>query len=714
MTYFSRWLPTLALLASFVTAGRGQSAAPPAAIPEWPFTSAPARYLVDLNLDIPGTANGKIMLINLYLPDPKWAAMPVRVFTDTGVAVASDFITTVPGEAAALVVDSSSGAKHYQVYLGSNWPAMHLTDTKQSVWLESRDGDGTVITNLPDMLKAWDRAPAVNRRAITNGMFEGGNRFGPQTNLLTHMQGWFDVAAPEHLQFADSSADASFVLVDGKEVVEWPGNHDRGWGPAGPPQGAVDLAAGLHVVDYYNAYVASPEGYPPLSCALAVKGGAFTHWTMLTSDKPFFRPCAYGRIPVYQTQKDVPGAGTMVTAPPLALMWSIGEQCVIRTDLADIGMIQMRFQTQVDSKNEIVWTFDDGSTANGRDVTHLFLRPGLRTVHIAMKDGDKEVATLDQTVSVHAIWSNPAQSPDPQPGMFDSLLGRDPAAFSASDLVGCYALATQWLRSDALLKLAPALTAKMSEVSDADLAYVAKGAAYLAREDWTHSAEEIALLRALIDRCGKGTPTPAVVAVGSEARLALARLVYKTSDKLDDVKVLLDGINAASLTDEEPHVLQLLKADMLLAAGDVPGARKEYVRLTGDPSGPDVRSSIRRTAKIGQARAYIDSKDYDAAETALNEVAWKAPIEKLSPDWALARLRLYQEEGLPGPAFIWAKRLMPVLTETGRSELLLRLTDLAFAQGDNDLAQKTLSELLKKHPYSEEAAQAKQKWPGKG
>ena len=47
----------------------------------------------------------------------------------------------------------------------------------------------------------------------------------------------------------------------------------------------------------------------------------------------------------------------------------------------------------------------------------------------------------------------------------------------------------------------------------------------------------------------------------------------------------------------------------------------------------------------------------------------------------------------------------------GRSELLYRLTDLALSQNDGDLAHKTLSELIKKHPYSEEAALAKEKWP---
>jgi TolA-binding protein len=66
---------------------------------------------------------------------------------------------------------------------------------------------------------------------------------------------------------------------------------------------------------------------------------------------------------------------------------------------------------------------------------------------------------------------------------------------------------------------------------------------------------------------------------------------------------------------------------------------------------------------------------------------------------------------LPQPAFLWAKRLMPVINSAGRSELLFHLTGLAFAQNDVDLAHKTLDELLKKHPYSEEAAKAKEKWP---
>jgi tetratricopeptide (TPR) repeat protein len=648
------------------------------------------------------------------MADLKWESMPIRVFTDAGVAVGSDVVSTAPGEPLQLVFDSSSGSKYYHIYVGSNWPAMHLADSKAGVWLERRQGDGKVINSLPEMLQAWNQSTQVVGRALLNGLSEGGNRFGPQGNLLSHYQGWFELTAPEHLQLGIVSVDATFVLVDGKEVVEWPGQHERWYGASGPPQGAVDLGAGIHSLECYNAYIASPDGNPPMTCSIAAKGGAFPDWTMLGPGTTFFRPVGLNGPSQYELQKDVPGAVASGSAPALALYWVNVDESLIRSDVADVGLIAMRLVFYQPPKGDVTWTFDDGSTAQGVTIEHVFPRPGLRKVHVSVKNGDKEVAALDATIGVHPNWPKPDQNPQLIPEQAADILSRDPAGLPASDLAGLFALFEFYLRTDALAKLAPALCAKMNAVTDPDVAYVEKGAALLAHEDWAHSADQISLLRALIDRCGQGNATPEKAAVASKARLVLARLTFKTSDHLDEVKVLVDAIARPSLTDDEPRVLDLLKADLLLAAGDVPGARKEYVRLTGEPTGPDVRSSIRLTGEIGRARAFLDRKDYDAAEDALNGVAWRAPIEKLAPDWALTRLRLYQEENLRGQAYLWAKRLLPVITDNGRSELLFRLTDLAFAQGDPDLAQKSLSELLKKHPYSEEAAAAKQKWPGKG
>ncbi len=710
MLILSRWILAWAIILAIHPRALAQPAAPPVAPPNWPIISAPARLIVD-----PEQGGAPLVSwVSLYLPEPKWSAMPIRVFTDTGVAVGSDLLSTAPGEPATLLFDSSSGAKRYQVYLASNWPAMHLANAKAGVWLESREGDGKIINNLPDMLQAWNQSGKVNGRAILPGIFEGGNRFGPQGNLLEHFQGWFETAAPEHLQLALISVDSSFVLVDGKEVVEWPGQHHFWPGMGGQHQGAVDLPAGIHVLDYYNDYVRPDNGDPPLLCCLAAIGGALEKWTMLTPNNSFFRPVARAHEAGYELQVNSPGASMPAAAPALAIAWNVAGQSVIGPDISDIGLISMQLTCLAPATGTLTWTFDDGLTAQGQSVKHLFARPGMRTVRLLLKDGEKQVAALSQTISVHPDWTQLTTYP-PQltPEHLADMMGRDPATQSASDLASCVAVFGVFKNSEGLLKILPAACGKLKEINEADLPYVKDAALFLAREDRDHFAEEIQFLRALIDRCAGDKPSPALVAVAGECRLGLARLVLKTSDRTDEVRSVIDAINVPSLSGDNPRVLEILRADLALATGNVAAAKKQYETLTGEPSGPDERSSIRRTAKIGQARAFLDRKDFEAAENALNEVAWQAPIEKLAPDWALTRLRLYQEENLPVVACLWAKRLLPVITETGRSELLFRLTGLAFGQGDNDLARKTLAELLKKHPYSQEAAQAKEKWAGK-
>ncbi len=470
--------------------------------------------------------------------------------------------------------------------------------------------------------------------------------------------------------------------------------------PNGQPIAGVDLAPGLHVLDYYNAYVASDGGRWPLMCSVAAKGGPFAQWTLLKRDGGFFRPVTPYVLSNYELQANSPGGSSAGIAPVLAMKWENAEQSVIFTDIPDIGLIALQLNCLASPPTgTLTWTFDDGTTAQGPSVKHLFARPGTHTVQLALVDGGKSVTSISQTISVHHDWAQPWKRPELRPEQEADIMGRDPATFSASDLVSCYAVFGNYLKTDDLLKLLPALCAKMKDVNEADLPYLKEPALLLVRDDWFHSAEEIQLLRALVDRASSvAQPKPATVNVASECRLALARLVLKTTDHTDEVSSLIAAINGPSLVREEPRVLNILKADLALAQGDVASARAQYEAVTGEPSGPDVRSSIRSMAKITQARAFLDRKDYDAAEDALRQVAMQFPIEKISPDWALTRLRLYQEENLPVEAFLWAKRLLPVINEGSRSELLFRLTELAFAQGDTNLAHKTLSELLKKHP----------------
>jgi len=707
MRTFLRWIRIQGSALFLAQIGLAQSAPAPVPAPGtgWAIPSAPARFVVELDHPEKPAA---LAWVSLDLPESSWTTASLRVFTEKGEAVGSDLLWTAPGEPALVRFDSSSGAKRYEIYCGSDWPALPLQNSANGVLLESRAGDGKSVDHLPDMLQAWNQGGTIQGRALVEGLFEGGNRFGPQGNSLEHFKGWFTAAEPEHLELSTISNDASFVLVDGKEVVEWPGLHDFHGGLAGQHQGAVDLAAGVHALDYYNAYVASDERHP-LLCCLAVKGGTLSQWTMLTPTAPFFLPTASAHVVDYA----VPTSASGGAAPPFALEWEIKTQSVIGAEIPDVGLISVQLACVPPPGGVVNWSFDDGSSAQGTSVLHLFPRPGMRQVKCTVVNGTTPSGpSIERTISVHPNWTELTTFP-PQliPADQAEIMARDPATLSASDLAGCVAVFEVFKNGDGLLKLLAAVDAKMKEIPDADLSYLKDAGVFLASTELSHFDVISPFLSALVERCAVANPSPPMAALGSSSRLVLAELTLETSDQTGQVRQLLAAIDIKTLSGEERRSFNLLEADLALATGDLALAKKQDEALTGEPSGIDARSSIRRTAEIGRARAFMDRKEFEAAEHSLNQVARQAPIEKLSPEWALAQLRLYQEENLDIPAYLWAKRLLPVIIGEGRSELLFRLTELALARGDNGLARTSLAELLQQHPYSPEAAQAKEKWP---
>jgi len=664
---------------------------------DWAVTSAPARFTVETDA---GDRPAPLTYAEITVPLARWLGEPVRVFDEKGQAEGCEIVSTAPGEPTVLLFDSSSGTKHYTIYLGiRELPALPLKDDRAGVWLEAREGDAREIDTLPAMIDAWKQAAARPvGRAIVEGIFEGGNRFGPQRPLLLHFTGYFSCAAPEHLNLAVMSTDSAFVLVDGKEVVEWPGAHDVWGGMHGEHQGGVDLAAGRHVLEYYNDYFRAPG--PPLLACLASQGGPVDSWQMLRPGNFLFSPVARAHVVDYEAQGPA--------APPLVVDWTTKAQSVAEHDNADVGFVTLSLSCRPPPTGTVTWSFDDGTTATGATVDHLFPRPGLRSVAVEVSNGTP-TPPVRQLIHVHPDWHLlTTASPDLRPEDQADLLGRDPNTFTPSDLASCLAVFGTYKSLDALTKLQPAACAQMKNIPDADLPYIKTAAAVVAADLSSAKASD-PLLRALVDRCGT---TPALTAIASWARLNLAQVLLLTSDRTDEVKALLAGIALPSLTGEDRRRCAILQADWALATGDIATARKSYTQITGNPTGPDARSGVRQTGRIGAARAFLDRGDTEAADAALQQVAWEAPIEKMSSEWALTQLKLYEAEKLPDVAYLDAKRLLPVIDDGARSELLFQMTELAAERGDRELAGKTLTELLQQHAYSEEAAQAKAKWPG--
>jgi hypothetical protein len=711
----------------------------------WQVPSAPARFIVDLDKpDQPG----KVSSVRIGLPDPHWAERPVYGFDEKGNAIGAKFLWSTPGEMSTVVFDSSAGGKRFFLYFGSpaitpaapiapatstnssspSWPPASTPAPSPSpvanwtpeagVILETRPGDGKEIQKLEQMQEAWKKSTTVLGRTLLTTLFEGGHRHGPQADLFLYFQGWFDVPTGAKYEFSIFSTDASFLLVDGKPLVAWPGRHHFDGGRQGQFRAAVDLAAGPHTLDYYNAYDYRNEGRPPIVCCLAVNV-ADAGWNILRNETPFFRPISRAHIAWYDLIPESLAATSGVIAPQAPLIGfesEIDGQSVIASDAVDTGFVLMRFRFYRPRPNWIcTWTFDDGTTADGPRVEHLYLRPGTKQVKLTVRDGNKEFATLTLPINVHGNWTQlSTYRPQLDPKHREILLARDPATINASDFASVATLLQTYEDADGLAKFAAPMSAKINDATDADLAAFHKAAVYLASGEIRKYPESMQLWRALIARASRDNNTPPPVKqLLNQCRLLLAQLILRISDKLDDAQQFAKAVDPNLLSNDEKRILAIFWANLALARGNIDDAKKQYLALTPDPTGADARSSIRRTAKIDQANTFIEKKDFFNAERRIEEIEWDSPLDKLTSDCALARVRLYQERNDPAAALLWGKRVLPAITDPStRAQLLFRITDLAFAQGDRDLARKTLRELLQKFPYSESTAQAKSKWPG--
>lgn len=702
----------------------------------WQEAAAPARFVIDL--DKPETA-GKVSWIRLCLPDPTWSELPLVAYNEKDVRIGAKVLWSAPGEPATILFDSSSGVKRYFLYFGKiplpppPPPVASLTppppppptpppwNPESGVLLETRAGEGKEIRTWDEMIEAWNKSSTVLGRSLITTIFEGGHRHGPQANILSYYKGWFDVPAAATYSFTTTSTDASFLLIDGKQVVAWPGNHHFNGGTHGEFRGSVDLTAGAHVIEYYNSYTYRNEGRPPILCCIAVKAGNEGWAVPFPDNNTFFRPISHAHVAGYELiPKEIRATSLaaglkLPEAPAIGFEWDTVEQSVPTSESTQTGFILTRLRYYRHwQEGKYTWNFDDGSTGDGAKLEHLYLSPGVRQVKLtALNKEGKEIGSLTLPVFIHPNWTQlTTRRPELMPKHRDLLLKRDPATITSADLPSVISMLQVYEDIEGLVKLTPLIVSRMNDLPEDSLPTLRKAALLLTTGPVKRPTEAQQLHQALVDRTSTGSASPSIKSLAYASRLSLAQILLRTTNRTDDVAKLLGAIDLSALSKDDRRALDLLRADLALATGNVEDAKKKYQALTGEPTDVDARSSMRRMAKIEQANSFLDKKDFESAEKALWEIEWSAPIEKIAPDFAVARTRLEQERGESQVALLWARRVLPAITAANaRSSLLFRITELSFAQNDAETARKTLAELLQKYPYSEGTAKAKTKWP---
>jgi len=90
-------------------------------------------------------------------------------------------------------------------------------------------------------------------------IWHGANPFGPDTHFASGYIGYLNIEHPGQYKIFTASCDASYVLLDGKPLVSWPGTHDVGGGLVGQHNASIHLNKGQYKIEYYHAVA---EGEP--------------------------------------------------------------------------------------------------------------------------------------------------------------------------------------------------------------------------------------------------------------------------------------------------------------------------------------------------------------------------------------------------------------------------------------------------------------------
>ncbi len=242
-----------------------------------------------------------------------------------------------------------------------------------------------------DAQKALATAPAAYGAALWNQVFDSANPFSPDVNYVSIYDGRLDCPKDGSYQFATVSDDASFLLVDGALVAQWPGRgHDVNTGRHGQHGGKVDLKAGRHGFTYIGFSVKGPK-------------------RMLAA----WMPPGEGRFSVIPASSFV-GVGTAqeeiceeAEKPVTAGFRFLPLQYL---ELDERKMVAMQFTSlgsaRVGQITKCSWNFGDGQSAVGDKPVHVYLESGNYTVTLTVAASAGGSDSFDLPVSVLPLWND--------------------------------------------------------------------------------------------------------------------------------------------------------------------------------------------------------------------------------------------------------------------------------------------------------------------
>jgi tetratricopeptide (TPR) repeat protein len=571
---------------------------------------------------------------------------------------------------------------------------------------------------LAGLAKVWNEAGRTVGCSFVTGIHHGypvhpclmaaADKTAKNSLALYRYTGFFEADQAGEYLFATASNWGSYLLVDDKPLVSWPGNHDYRGGIRGQHQGKVKLEPGIHKVEYFNY---SPWGTMFALAAWQPPGGKLG--VMTDNDFPGTRGYV---VTAVETN---PAAGQRVNFD-----WSVVDDW--RLDRDKVALIRMRFRAipgrgeqgrmglaspspalgkQPAGKAPLYrWTFDDGIVKTGPTIERLFLDSGQHAVTVQMFNGDQVLAKNQQVFyaggSAEKIWADPRD-----PNAFTREIPRiDFRRAPIGDVVRLYHLgedmpepAWKGLAIGVLLDRVGELMVRPEyQPLCLDLGRHLSSAAVQQYD------RALSLYTQLQEKVRQGTP------LRQQTMVLAGELLLQCLGQPEPALRILNQARWEKAPDRAWTIrLGQARAEALLALGDMKelDTQMRQLRELAGPKDPG-RQDIRHAGLLDQtallARVKDDPNQWDYALDNVQTLLAEEPDQVLAPGLNLVRLDVHLARREFRIARYLAERLEKLdLTPYDRAQVLVRRVRAVCSLGDLDAAKKALEELRGVFPNSE-------------
>jgi len=586
-----------------------------------------------------------------------------------------------PGDLVRVAFEALPNVTRYYVYYGNpKAPAPKPWEIKRGVLLEARRWvSGRRLAGLPMVEAAFAKGRPIGADFVSHISF-GHHPFAADgTPTIFHYVGWFIPPSPGTYSIATSSDGGSWILIDGRPVVVWPGSH----GAARDARHAKDVALtqAVHRIDYWNVSQAGRT----MSVAAWRAPGEKRYRAIPPN---VFLPVAEAKLVEVDLRAEKLVADFFAEQADEA-WWP--KRYAVRMRFTNLSKA-----VSVAHGGRFEWNFGDGQTSSESRPTHVYLAPGDYTVSLKASRGMLS-NTFRTKVGVERDWFNQAsREVTPIAQYAEAVAKYDFAKLDVPNLVLAVDLFKHEKMRQPLIAAAKEVTVRREGVSEKD--FLAGGLILGENLRAAGRAEEALRAYRTIEGRIKSGRRKAEIAVQIGETLLKDLRRYGEAEK-EYQRVLKTYATAGA--DREIRRAHIGIGDIWRHRGDGEKARAAYtaaaaIRLTFQP--PNV-AAVRVGTLARNVEEYTRQRQWEWAFKFIDDWAWEFPLDKLKGHWSF----LYAQALLARrdrPAAL--REAMDLLGANPDSAYAVRLLMFAaqchMAEGQTDKARLLLQTAVEDYP----------------